>query len=162
MDINVPFFNQDDRVGWGAWLRGCVAALSEARIDVIFVVDVDSDVTESLASRRQAPVLGGDDQIVAVLGRLDSCSVCKSILNLGTELTEKGYKLADDRFNPHPPFNDIDFLIGCDQMWRVMTKDVELWPDILAATKNVFGCGTIQPSTNKTNKIEEEQKKKKE
>ena len=82
--------------------------------------------------------------------------------DFGTELTEKGYKLADDRFKPHPPFNDIDFLIGCDQMWRVMTKDVELWPDILAATKNVFGCGTIQPSTNKTNKIEEEQKKKKE
>ena len=68
MEINVPFPNQDDRVGWGAFgQRGCVAALSEARIAVIFVVDADSDVTESLARRRRAPVLGGDDQIVAVL-----------------------------------------------------------------------------------------------
>ena len=68
MDINVPSPNQDDRVGWGAFgQRGCVAALSEARIAVIFVVDADSDVTESLASRRRAPVLGGNDQLIAVL-----------------------------------------------------------------------------------------------
>ena len=66
------------------------------------------------------------------------------------QLLKEGKILADDRFVGKSGFDGIDILIGCDQYWSLMMRDVRMGPRGLAAIKSRLGWtihGSFQQET---------------